>query len=354
MCKDTSTIPSSSNNKKNNNSKSIDNKETPGRVVTPPISTSVSPAFSKNASMAELVDQYDGFILDQYGVLHNGVTGLPGAPEAVSKLYAMGKRLVILSNSSASSVTCQAKLPALGYDPSQFVGTVTSGQEAAEFIERNCKKPTKVLFLTWKTPRTPSPLLFLELCGPNITVTDDPQQADLVILHGVDVLRGPGLDGEATEHPLGNFMVTGNMDRIDPILQECADRQLPMICANPDFVMVRPDGSIGHMHGKIADRYENHYGGHVISFGKPHKEHFQACLEKLQLPKHKVAHVGDSLVHDVAGANATGVASIFITSGIHRQELQVELGEMPTTDALETLFEKNSQTPTHVMPLFRF
>ena len=36
----------------------------------------------------DLIDRYDGFILDQFGVIHDGVTALPGAAEAIAKLFA--------------------------------------------------------------------------------------------------------------------------------------------------------------------------------------------------------------------------------------------------------------------------
>lgn len=128
-----------------------------------------------------------------------------------------------------------------------------------------------------------------------------------------------------------------------------------MICANPDFIMVRPDGSVGYMPGTIAKRYSTTFGGTVKSFGKPHREHFEACLQKMDLPAARVAHVGDSLHHDVAGANGVAdLASIFITGGIHRTELGTELGELPNETVLHDLFAKHGQTPSHVLPLFRF
>jgi ribonucleotide monophosphatase NagD (HAD superfamily) len=132
--------------------------------------------------------------------LHNGVHGPEGAPECVTKLAnEYNKKLIILSNSSSSSESCNAKLPKLGFNPKDFVGVVTrSGQETGNYIRETYDSNKKALFLTWKTPKIPSPLHFIELCG-GITVTDIAQEADFVIRHGVDILRGPGNDGEANE-----------------------------------------------------------------------------------------------------------------------------------------------------------
>jgi HAD superfamily hydrolase (TIGR01450 family) len=306
-----------------------------------------------HGSFKEIVHQYDGFILDQFGVLHNGVHGLQGAPECVTKLAnEYNKKLIILSNSSSSSESCKAKLPKLGFNPKDFVGAVTSGQEAGNYIRETYDSNKKALFLTWKTPKIPSPLHFIELCG-GVTVTDIPEEADFVILHGVDILRGPGNDGEAKETSLGDFLHDGKLDLIDPILKKCKANDLQMVCCNPDFIMVKPDSTIGHMPGKIAQRYEE-LGGKVISFGKPYKEHFEACLRDLGLPKDRVAHVGDSLHHDIAGANDTGIASVFVAGGIHCEELSAPLGTLPDRSNLESIFQKHGQRPTHVVPMFRF
>ncbi len=102
-------------------------------------------------------------------------------------------------------------------------------------------------------------------------------------------------------------------------------------------------------------------------FGKPHEEHFHACLRELQLDPDRVAHVGDSLHHDIAGANAAGIPSIFITGGIHSDYFDGIFDGTGGTDenessknkldntSLETLFEEyGGHVPTHVMPLFQF
>jgi HAD superfamily hydrolase (TIGR01450 family) len=309
-----------------------------------------SKEFQIHSSFAELVPLYDAFILDQFGVMHNGTHGLEGAPECVATLAKKGKKLIILSNSSSNAEATKAKLPKLGFDPANFVGAVTSGEEAGHFIAKEYAGK-KALFITWKTPKVPSPMKFLEMCG-DIQITDKVKEADFIILHGVDVLRGPGEDGVATETDLGDFHETGSFDKIDPLLKQCFEQKLPMVCANPDFIMVRPDNTQASMPGKIVRRYEE-MGGICTSFGKPHVSHFQACLRDLGLPKDRVVHVGDSLHHDIAGANGCGIDSVLVAGGVHREELGTELGQVPDKLALEKLFETHSQTPTHVVPMLR-
>jgi HAD superfamily hydrolase (TIGR01450 family) len=338
------------------------------------MSTPTNKSFQTHASFAELVDCFDGFILDQFGVIRDSDYALEGAPECVTELVKSGKKLVILSNSSSLSSATVERLPKFGFDPENFVGAVTSGQEACHYIKDKFQGK-KALFITWKSGNVSSAMEFMESCG-NVEVTDVVEEADFILLHGAEVLRGPGVVGEAVEQSLGSFSETGEMSVIDPILQKCTTQKLPMLCCNPDFIMVKPDGTRAHMPGSfrnvrinrfilidthsdhysftgtIADRYKS-MGGDVTIFGKPHVQHFEACLRDLGLPKDKVAHVGDSLHHDVVGANNSGIASIFVAGGIHRDELGSELGEVPSQEALEKLFAKHGTTPTHVVPMFK-
>ena len=125
-----------------------------------------------------------------------------------------------------------------------------------------------------------------------------------------------------------------------------------MVCANPDFTVMLADGKMAHMPGKIAQRYEE-LGGSCNRFGKPHQPHFEACIRQLGIPRDKVVHVGDSLHHDIAGANAVGIASVFVVGGVHSEELCSETRKIPPRKTLDEVFAKHKQTPTHVVPLFR-
>ena len=313
--------------------------------------------FSVHKSFAPLISKYDGFILDQFGVMHNGQNGLDGASECVNHLSTLGKKLIILSNTSSPSETALAKLPKLGFDKDHFLGAVTSGEEASHYIRmhygnHDVGKKKRALWFTWPSSTIPSPRNFIDLCGSielvdyDIDKSEGEIDVDFIITHGCGVIQGSTL-----ESSIGDFMTSGNLDKVKPILNQCAKKKIPMVCANPDFIVVRPDGSKGHMPGKIARLYEE-LGGQCTYFGKPHIPHFNACLRDLGLPNNRVAHVGDSLHHDVAGANGAGIDSVFVAGGVHREELGTDLGIVPEEYALKKLFETHGQTPTHVVPMF--
>merc|ERR1719330_120525 len=125
--------------------------------------------------------------------------------------------------------------------------------------------------------------------------------ADFIVLSGVETVFGSDL--------FFDFEVSGDSSALDPYLKAAAERNLPMIVSNPDNFVVRPDGSRAHLTGLLATRYAE-LGGTPWYFGKPYPSSFAAA--RAALPEGRLAHVGDSLEHDIAGANAAGVDSIWV------------------------------------------
>lgn len=63
--------------------------------------------------------------------------------------------------------------------------------------------------------------------------------------------------------------------------------------------------------------------------------------------------VGDSLHHDIKGANKCGVTSAFVTGGIHANELGIaNFGESAEPDAVQSLVCKYGAHPSYVLPAF--
>ena len=140
-----------------------------------------------------------------------------------------------------------------------------------------------------------------------------------------------------------------------------------MICANPDFQVTLPSGSVGYMPGVIASAYEE-LGGTVSYFGKPHPPAYAEALKLLgpEVLRSRVLMVGDSLLHDIAGANAAGIDSLLVAGGIHADELGVPdaakaatekdsgAGGVLTDGALERVFAARGVQPTMSTPAFRW
>lgn len=80
------------------------------------------------------------------------------------------------------------------------------------------------------------------------------------------------------------------------------------------------------MPGTLARHYAARCGGQVVLMGKPAPVIYQAALGMLGLPAGQVLAVGDSLEHDIGGAQAAGVDSVFVLGGIHAEDVGLRGG----------------------------
>jgi HAD superfamily hydrolase (TIGR01450 family) len=345
--------------------------------------TLTTPAFTLHTSFSTILPLYDSFLLDQFGVIHNGSKSLHGAVNCIETMVRENKKLAILSNTSSPSHVALGKLSKYGLRQDMFVGgLVSSGEECSKFVRgeycSGSAAQTKALWFTWKESEKQSPLEFLQCCeneGNKIGVAECVTEADFILLHGSEVWRRQReLTEDSSTDPIQdlNFMYNQDFSVIDPILKAAAQLNLPMVCANPDLVVTLQGGVKANMPGQIARRYET-MRGRVTQFGKPNPSHFISCVKNMGIStehsKHipGVAHVGDSLEHDVVGANAAGIDSIFVIGGIHAADLGLELSftileddqkstaansvtKQDLTLRLQRLFGEHGIYPTHVVP----
>lgn len=281
------------------------------------------------SGLSEIADRYDLFLVDQWGVLHDGETPYPGAVETLRRLRGLGRPIVILSNSARRTHVGVAKMDAIGIPRALYDHLVTSGEETWRHL-RDRTEPfyaalgRRCLIFTWGGERG-----LLE--GLDLEPVESVAEADFILNSGTS---------------------GATLDEFEAVLREAADRKLPMVCANSDFISVAPDGSMQICPGTVARRYEE-LGGRVRWHGKPDVSVYRTCLSLYPDAK-RVLGLGDSLYHDVAGAARAGIESLFIAAGIHAAELGIERGEIPDRERLEALFEATGQRPDYVIPIFRW
>src|SRR5262249_55399559 len=141
----------------------------------------------------------------------------------------------------------------------------------------------------------------------------------------------------------------------EPLLAAAHARDLPMICANPDLVVIH-QGHRAICAGAVAERYEA-MGGRVRWHGKPFSSGYITCFDLLGIAeKERIHAIGDSLRTDIAGANRAGIDSVFVTGGIHAEELGlgVGVGEEPDMMRLAAAIGASGHVPTAVMAEFRW
>lgn len=249
---------------------------------------------------AEIAGDYDGFICDLWGVVHDGVEPIAGAPDCLRQLEAAGKRVVLLTNAPRRSSAIIAQLRKMGISDTHYDGVMSSG-EAVHLMLRDRPDDwyraagTKMFYI--------GPDRDLNVvAGLDITRVDDPADATFILNTGPDHLVDPAAAAEW-----------------DPMLARCAEHRLPMICANPDLEVIR--GGVRVLcAGTLAVRY-GEMGGDARMLGKPDPAIYGPVLDILGLPKSRVLAVGDALRTDIAGATATGLDSCWVLGGLHGEEL---------------------------------
>jgi HAD superfamily hydrolase (TIGR01459 family) len=271
---------------------------------------------------APLADRYDGFILDLWGVIHDGVTLYPGAIDCLRRLRAAGKRSVLLSNAPRRAAVAQAAMRGMGIEDELYTAIVTSG-EATHGALRD--RPDAwwaalgrlVFHLGPERDRN-------VMAGLALECRDRPRDAEFVLNTGPDDEHDP-TDAAA----------------FDAVLRDCARHRLPMVCANPDLEVIR-GGTRIICAGLLAQRYAA-LGGDVRSVGKPDPAIYGSVLELLKVSPDRVLAVGDSLRTDIAGAQAAGLAACWVLGGIHAERVG-------NPDAADTVAREAGLSPLACLP----
>jgi HAD superfamily hydrolase (TIGR01459 family) len=277
------------------------------------------------------IDAYEGFLIDQWGVLHNGERVYPGAFEVLAELARRNKRVVLLTNSGRRRSFNEERLQELGFNTRALAGIVTSGEATWQALRQRAAEPfrslgRRCLLFTRADDMGPVEGLDLEL-------VTDPEQADFLYLTWLDAL-------------------THSIDEFDRVIEAAARRGLPMICSNPDRV-APTEGGLTQAPGSLAERYRG-IGGRVIYVGKPHAPIYGACLDLLAgLEPHEICGIGDSLEHDIQGAKAAGMGAAFIMRGIHAEAFPEGASRAANVRALDGLVAEHGAAPDWALPLLR-
>jgi len=280
--------------------------------------------------LAEIAGRYDGFILDLWGVLHDGDKPYPGAVDCLRRLKQAGKRVMALSNAPRRVDVASARMAEMGIPLDLLTAVMTSGEDAWQHLKQRddpwyAKLGRKCFHLG---PERDTGMLE----GLDLAVVHDMAQAEFVLNTGAH------MDGET-------------LNLYEPMLQQGAKRRVPMVCANPDLVVIHR-GKMQICAGMLAERYEA-LGGHVRWHGKPHRDVYQTCFKLLGVAdRRRILAVGDSFRTDIAGAKGAGIDAVFVAHGIHGDELDVPPGGHPDPEKLNALIERTGLSPVSVLPHF--
>jgi len=239
--------------------------------------------------LAEIYKKYDTYIIDLWGVIHNGVKLNPKAIEVVKNLIHDKKKVVFLSNAPRPSKEVKIFLKELKMQDQYLQNVMTSGEAAMLALQ---KESYGKFFYHLGPERDNS--VFFKIKENKTTL----EKCNFILCTGLL---------EDYEEDLNYYK---------DLLKDETSKKL--ICTNPDLTVHRGEVE-EYCAGSIAKIFES-LGGETIYFGKPYKEIYKMCFSK----EEKVIAIGDNLNTDIKGANNMNIDSIFISNGVHRSEFKQE------------------------------
>src|SRR6266852_127011 len=269
-----------------------------------------------------VASRYDVVLCDIWGVVHDGIAAHASACDALMRYRADGGTVVLITNAPRPSPWVVRQLGRLGVPADAYDDVMTSGDLTREVV----------------AGRNGGAVFHI---GP---------QRDISIFDGLDVRLTPV---EAADYVVCSGLFDDTKETPDDyrdLMATVRGRDLFMVCANPDLVVERGDERV-YCAGAIADLYAA-MGGDVLYTGKPHRPIYDAALAKAAGARGAAASpgrtlaIGDSLRTDMTGAQDLGIDGLFVSGGIHAQEL----GQSLPHEALGAMFAAAGVTPRSVMP----
>ncbi|HYB10382.1 MAG TPA: TIGR01459 family HAD-type hydrolase [Alphaproteobacteria bacterium] len=280
--------------------------------------------------VASLVARYDGFILDLWGVIHDGITAYPGVTDTLRRLGERGKHVLLLSNAPRRVSEIVTAMERMGIPHDLYDDFISSGEAAYAAMKSHADPWFRTLGKA------------CYLMGP---------ARDYGMLGGLDMQRVGRIEQADFILATGVDWDDDGIDIYLPALTAGAQRRLPMVCANPDLEVIR-GGKRVLCAGTLAMRYEA-LGGEVRYFGKPHPEIYRLCFARLGgIDRRRIVAIGDSLRTDIAGAIAVGIDSVLVTGGIHAEELGIGHGDIPDPHVLAETCARDGHIPCAAIPAF--
>ena len=238
---------------------------------------------------SSIIQNYNLFYVDLWGVVHNGITLHKEAIKVLEKLSKINKEYILLTNAPRPSSTVKVFLEKMGLEKNIREHVFTSGEAALNFLKKN--------FLSQKFYHIGPPKDFDLFKEFKRMKSDDLDKSDYILCTGLF---------EDYHEDLNYYK---------KLLEKKIDKK--MICTNPDLIVDRGNkrelcaGSVAMIFEKI--------GGKVVYFGKPYSEVYKQSIDN----KNKnILCIGDNLNTDIKGANLLNYDSLLITNGVHKNEIE--------------------------------
>ena len=248
----------------------------------------VNPTSSQHVeNLLRLVDEFDVFVLDGFGVLNIGDATIPGAVERVAQLQKHGKHVLVLTNGATLPVRKTVEKYRQWGMTFQLQDVISSRNALEHAVQKHDQ------YLRWGV--IAPELSQAEELAPQTTLLSDNRDEYAAV------------DGFI-------FLSTTNWsDQRQQLLQGAlAEKSRPLLVGNPDLVAPRED----------VMSLEPGYYAHALAdaglcdpvfYGKPFSAVFDLADTQINNVKpHRIAMVGDTLHTDILGGASYGWRTVLI------------------------------------------
>ena len=268
------------------------------------------------SGLASIIADYDGLLVDMWGVMHNGGKIFPAALNAVKRCRLLNKRLVFVSNVPRPYFSVVPHYNSIGLDDKYYDGIITAGDIVRIMLQKRYQQK------------------FFHIGPPRDTALyDDLPMERTFNIFEADFILCTGANDDL------NFHFADYHD----LFSEAIASSLVMICANPDKI-VQAGGQMVVCAGTLAEYYEN-LGGVVEYYGKPYPDIYKKALAALNCEK--VLAICDGLATDIKGANSQHLPCLLVNNGIHEQDW----GNPPILSKVESDLTVHKLTITAFIPV---
>jgi len=265
-----------------------------------------------NKGLKSIVNEFELFFIDIWGVLHNGINLFQNSIQVLNQLEENQKKYVLLTNAPRPNLDVINFLKRMGLDKNKCQKVYTSGEAALSYLNSNWKNSK--FFHIGSTRDFNLFKLFEKNKVNNIN------EAELLLCTGL-------FDDYDEDLNFYKSLLKNEIDK-------------KMICTNPDLVVDRGEKR-EFCAGSIAKVFEE-IGGKVNYFGKPYPLVYNQAAD---VKGKKVLCIGDNLNTDIRGANLQNFSSLLILNGIHKNEADY---------SYEKLFAKYNVTVNYVQTILKW
>ncbi|WP_342225723.1 TIGR01459 family HAD-type hydrolase [Rickettsia endosymbiont of Urophora cardui] len=281
----------------------------------------------KLKNIFDVMDDYDVFLFDLWGVVVEGGHTYPNVVQNINKIIEQ-KKVYFVTNAPRNIFSLHQTLKSWGLNAKPEM-IISSGEVAVQMILKSKERFGIEKPIIYHLGHLENDIIN----GIQCPITDDIQKANILLM---TIYRD-----ESENLDLNEF---------DELFKIVVERKIVNICANPDLG-INQHGIYRYCSGYYAQKIIQ-LGGKVIYSGKPYEDIYSKVLQECpNIPKNHMLMIGDTFYTDILAANWLGIDSGLVLTGNSR-DYHLEFNNIDDKlSNLRKVAEKQSVMPSFVVSL---